>query len=906
MHSHLDIQINGQSLVLPDDFSLSVSEQNPMFNDVSFFSYPANIPTKGNMAVLKNIAHRDSNMRAMDLEHADARIFADGLPLNHGQVITQDGSEIKDTFEFNIDAQQQSFSELIGNLDCRDVRVKDRLLIGKQIGRINGSYSITARDYVQCYRKDDGVLLAEGVVGESQVRPYMRGNIESRQEFTDTGSILIEAPQALGFSVPMNINVSQTYPFPYCNARVSYEHPDIESENNASSVTGSSSSTGSRRSIVKGNNSNPADPHDFGKYWVLDADRQQSGVCFYVLYFLDCLFAHLGVAFDKDKLMEVEDMKRLCFFTTKCSYDLEETDEHLITIDQINQWLTDHNCGGQMTLIAKAKDREIKPNESDGQFYLSENYETEDYMVSTSSGGVTHNFYVTNYYHRQLYGSYAVNAYVNEMYANSGNFPNASVSSVISSLENSFGIRFLYDPEKRLVTACLLRDIYKRRGVLDFKGKVLSMTPINEKITGIRMIYSTESESKEQRNNVRNGIKDYNTEFDYIEYPEDRTILDLSYGEIAKRVSATNMNVYVDLTTGNSYRVKIDSAAEDSLSLRPVLFQVAQFKGIDVGDCSERHKDYVKEFTSDFAPLALNVINAQDYTNDTSGDVSPVLAPLLDVDMEHEYLEKKIQQVISQKPEIQYLYHGGPSRPKKPWPDGIELMLLQSLSIAESYDPTQTDSGNSPLQDIDWGLTVGIMRGAGSDSELIEYDRGYDGFDNSRWKDTIAIYELTSDTMDLKGAIFDYNGTDEGDGGGERFSLQIRSWAQFVYYIDDNDKLHINKDVSLAGQAVEGVSDKTWLIPCDDDERDQQGHVINKIRSRGLFDTFMREHAKFLLGRKKYKVRVLAAIAQLLDIRNHWTDFYVLDGKIGLIDKVNYEIQKSQGVREAELEFYSY
>ena len=143
MHSHLDIQINEQSLVLPDDFSLSVSEQNPMFNDVSFFSNPASIPTKGNMAVLKNIAHRDSNMRAMDLEHADARIFADGLPLNHGQVITQDGSEIKDTFEFNIDAQQQSFSELIGDLECQDVAVKDDLLIGQQIGRIEGSYNCT-------------------------------------------------------------------------------------------------------------------------------------------------------------------------------------------------------------------------------------------------------------------------------------------------------------------------------------------------------------------------------------------------------------------------------------------------------------------------------------------------------------------------------------------------------------------------------------------------------------------------------------------------------------------------------------------------------------------------------------------------------------------------------------------
>ena len=127
MHSHLDIKVNGKSLVIPDDSSLSVEEKNPMFNDVTFFSYPMQIPVEGNREVLKNIAHRDSDMRAMDLEHADARIFADGLPLNHGQVITQDGSEIKDTFEFNIDAQQQSFSDLIGDLECRDVRVKDDL-----------------------------------------------------------------------------------------------------------------------------------------------------------------------------------------------------------------------------------------------------------------------------------------------------------------------------------------------------------------------------------------------------------------------------------------------------------------------------------------------------------------------------------------------------------------------------------------------------------------------------------------------------------------------------------------------------------------------------------------------------------------------------------------------------------
>lgn len=909
MHSHLDIQINGQSLVLPDDFSLSVSEQNPMFNDVSFFSYPANIPTKGNMAVLKNIAHRDSDMRAMDLEHADARITADGLPLNSGQVITQDGSEIKDTFEFNIDAQQQSFSELIGNLDCQDVAVKDRLLIGQQIGRIQGYYSITARDYVRCFNSDTGALLAEGIVGQQHLSPYI-DNTTGLQENTDSGEIHIEAPQALGFSMPLNINKSQPYPFPYCNARVCYAHPaeDTDSQSGKSWVntdSRSSSRSGGRSTItVKGNDSNPSDPHDFGKYWLLDADRQQSGVCFYVLYFLDCLFAQLGVTFNKDKLLEVEDMKRLCFFTTKCSYDIEETDEDLLTINQINQWLTDHHCGGQMTIIAKSKDREIKPNENDGQFNISENYDTKEFYASGRTGKIPN----TSYYYRQFVGLSTVNAHVCNMYANSGNFPNASVSSVISSLENSFGIRFLYDPEKRLVTACFLRDIYKKRDVLDFKGKVLSIVPINEKITGVRMAFSVESESKEQRNNIRNGVKDYDTEYDYIEYPENRTIIGMNYGNIARpeNVSATNMNVYVDLATGNSYRVKIDSAAEDSMSLRPVLFQVAQFKGIEAGDCSERHRDYVKEFISDFQPLSLNVVNAQDYTNDTNGSVSPILAPLLDVDMEREYQEKKILQIISQNVIGKQLNHGGRSSAKYPWPDGIEAVLSQSLSIAESYDPTQTDSGNSPLQDIDWGLTIGIMRGAGSDSELIEYDRGYDGFDNSRWKDTVGIYELTSDTMDLKGAIFDYNGSDEGDGGGERFSLQIRAFAPFVFYKDGNGKLHISKDLSLEGKPIEEGSETVWQIPCDNDERNQQGQIINKIRSRGLFDTFMREHAKFLLGRKKYKVRVMATIAQLLDIRNHWTDFYVLDGKVGLIDKVNYEILKAGGVREAELEFYAY
>jgi len=143
MHSHLDIEIQTspeegyKPLVLEDDASVSGEEQNPVFNDVTFFSYPMSISTRQNMAVLKNVGHRDSNMRGMDFERVKARIIADGLPLNTGQIITQEDSDLGERFEFNIDAQQQSFDELIGDLECRDVDISDKhIVIGEKLGRM--------------------------------------------------------------------------------------------------------------------------------------------------------------------------------------------------------------------------------------------------------------------------------------------------------------------------------------------------------------------------------------------------------------------------------------------------------------------------------------------------------------------------------------------------------------------------------------------------------------------------------------------------------------------------------------------------------------------------------------------------------------------------------------------------
>ena len=160
------------------------------------------------------------------------------------------------------------------------------------------------------------------------------------------------------------------------------------------------------------------------------------------------------------------------------------------------------------------------------------------------------------------------------------------------------------------------------------------------------------------------------------------------------------------------------------------------------------------------------------------------------------------------------------------------------------------------------------MRGGGNDARLEIFDTNYDGFGNDKWRQTVGTYAFSSDSVTPKGEMFDYNGQDPGLGG-IHFSLLIRAWVWPEW-----------SDAPIV------VSDA-------------------EIKDRGLYDTFLREHAYFLLHRKKYKIVVQTTIAQLLDIRNHWTDRYSIDGKVGWINAIKYNIEKATGVGEAELEFFA-
>ena len=915
MKSHIDIINGGKSLALKPDTSVTFNDSNPYFNDIETFSLPCEIPFRNNRHLLKNFDDINSDIRTMAFERKDVDVYINGLPVSRLYINVQEDSEVKDALSVNFDSKLGSLDSMIQDLDCQDIPVKDKIQIGEKIGNveISGLVNVKAaaytrlgetpapdtRDYGfygsfepqalgfsypgECYTEVDGYT-AQPADGVSE-RVYA-DNHTVKVPKVKTSFINVSEPYGSTVNSPYKDKNGATIGWPFCNARVCYTHYNVKKNDDGTEET--------TDEVVQAKNGMYS-CEDYGPYWVLGADRPQSGICFYVLYFLDCLFDYLGLEFDNTELTAIEDFKHLAFFTTKCCYDVEDDGGYAFDtrgmgggsspdamFREVQKWLDSRGCGGKFDFGCD-KEGELEKYENDrtsrhpiwevGKLPIEYGHTVGDTPVNCITTQVYFNYYGSDHE-----AQWRVKAKVLKMYANSMNFPDASVKSVLDSLQNSFGIRFMYNEQKKTVKAVLYRNMFRStKAPLHLMGKVLEMVPVTEKITGVRVCYSAEEDKKEQQDYVRKGVRDYDTDYNYNDYKPDMIVLDKRYQEFFKSLSLTDMHVYVDLVTGNAYRVKINSEATSIDTMAPVMFEVGQFKGIEEGDCSDENEDYVKKYVSDFTPVAFSDVNYFRETNNPES-AQPVLAAFIDKDMEHEFVEQRIQSACS-------------STYSSVW-------MLEKLSLVESYDPTQTDDGNSPLQDIDWGMSIAMMRGGGTDMKIVDYDFDYDNMGNSRWKTVAGMYALSSDTMDHFGNEFDYNGEEPGDGGGERFSLKVRAYKPFRYYYDDEDVLHISTD-------PKEWDDPKWLMPCVDDEHNQQGQITRRIRSRGTADTFLLELIHFLLNRKPYKVRALVSIAQLIDIKNHWGDRYEINGKIGWINKLNYTVDVEKGLGTVEIEFFA-
>nr|DAH36554.1 MAG TPA: hypothetical protein [Caudoviricetes sp.] len=941
MNSKLSLLADGNPLAIKEDTSISIELKNPLFNDTEMFSLPIELPIEGNRHVLKNVDDVSSDIRPVSYEHTHMQIIAEGVPLASGASIIQEDEQLEDSLALNVDASTQSFADLISDLKCNEVPIpskyKDQLLIGEKIDDV--SVSVNYKTEVEIKYQGKKGNKKYGSVGddyttESTFSPQALG-FSYPAQCKETGNlheaVLLKTytyPNGNSVKIPdvqtSYINVSDAYPQKlFCNARVCYAHHDLNDDGTTSDKIVQYST---QRKGEDPNNKNREQEmyEDRGPIWVLDANRPQSGICFYMLFFLDCLFEYLGVQFDKSALENIGDMKRLCFFTTKCAYDTKplyarsyytKEDEAVKAglkqegdvkegffqkqahsekdvknlFEDVNKWLDSRGCGGTLKLdnpkdknVQEVKYRKVtykiveKPH--NGPFYNGGVFkDTEVVTVVDDWETVTvGKDNVASITCKSTIKSAQMSASIFRMYANEKNFPDESVSDVIDSLEQQFGIKFHYDYEQKKVTAYLIRDVFRKQNPTprDFHAQVLKMLPITEKITGVRAGYAAESEAKEQRDNVKNQVKDFNTDYDYIEYPKNSTVTSLTYKDIIHKVYNGQMNVFVDLQTGNKYRVKIDKNFTDASNMEPRLFEVAAMKGVEIGDCSTLNEDFIQEFKSSFVPVGMVDANyrmalssstgstcasdnpkqpnevGKQYDGYEFGEVNSSyaktqMAALVDEDMEHEFVKQYVKNTMSSMV--------------------ADFYVTEELSLRESYDPSSTDDGNSPLQSYDWGLSIAIMRGGGVDSTHESYEYNYDGFGNSKWRTKAGDYALTTDSIDPYGNEYDYNGVDNE----ERFSLKPRAWVQPEW-----------ADAPL---------------------------VVNtpSVKNRGYVDVFLVDYIYFLLHRKKYYVKCLASVAHIADIQNHWKEWWNIDGKKCLIDKVNTTVSAKEGMGEVELEVFA-
>lgn len=872
MNSHLAIKINGKYVPLKPDTSIDVEDTNPYFNDVQeTFSYSFAVPIKNAMQVIGDVATIEGDARLTDIENLPMEIEVDGISFRNGKVSVETDQELREEVNISLVSAVKSLNEYFEGLKCRDVDVphdyKNR--VGITLGNFNIKYSANVNLWIAVAQQavQQGWKTYEYCLDAKTIHE----DIQLEQKLPTLGFTRPDNPAGNGDEgkepsiIDKYTNVVTPYPDAnFCSARVCYDHYKKKDNGESSDEL----DTEYEDSPLK----------RYNPYLVLDAERQGSGICFYVLYFLDLAFALLkedGVVYDNSELKKVDDLCRLAFFTTACKYDLlkDSSSSHFHMVDtfkgwgnnfdleQANLFLRLRNMHGSLSLEKSVKNNGYI-NIDNGFKFAGSSYKIDDTITFKDKlDGTLVNGLVRGLRREVTYMEGSVESDVMYMYANSMNLPNDTIQSVIDSLWASFGIRFFLDQENRTVKPRFIRDVLNdSNDPVKMYGTVYEAVKLNEKITGVRMKYSAESDSKEQRENIRNGSTDYDTIYDYIDY---QNIVVTDYAHLLANIHDSNMNLYVDRTTGNLYRIKIDKDAETRDEYKPQAFRVGQYKGVEIGDCSDENSDYIEELTSSFVPMVFNDVNGRDerlsvYADSTFNNISlnpdknQLLAAYVSEDMWCEDVERIIAYPLGNS----YL----------------DFSLKAKAKTVESYDPSNSDNGESPLQSIDWGLAVSVMRGGGSNARISYYDQDYDGFGNEKWATVAGDYMMDSDVVDCWGNVYDYNGQNPGLGGGERFSLSIRNYIEAPYDIP-----------------AQGI--KKGDVLCD-----------KKVANRGLFDTFMAPYAYFLLNRKLVRLKYRGQIAELQHIQ--WDRRYTFGEYTGWINKINTHITVEGGIEETIIELF--
>lgn len=452
------LKINGEWIALPEDFSLSLEQNNPLFNDQGTFSFPFEVPLEPNRHVFQNLADPFGHIDLKAVNGLDAELWFGDIMLYKGKTETDQEVEISDSVPITFVSGNSDFTSRIDGMNARDVPLDREIKLG---------------------------YVVEKAVSKNK---------------TVQGKISVDLPDY----VMMNFteyNVDEPYPQKtFCNVRVCAQGLNKKGEEDG--------------------------------YAELDAKRPFSGVCFYVAYFINCLLKHFKIKIKENQLLDVEDFKRLAFFTTSC--DVERKGESfLVPLSEIKE---DDFCGKNFGL---------------------EIYRTYWHGLL---GEVT------------LY-SKDFDYFARNVFATSKNFPDVSVEEIISDMRNAFGIRFVYDDQSNSIRIVFLRNIFRDIGVITHSTEILSYRITKNRDKTIVYGYG-------QENDIAFNYSDYSNVKEYDNFIEI----------LKDEIQTNSKECRIDKKTGNAYRIKVNAETGGD----PALFEVGGFNQFIIGNETGDDKEEVK------------------------------------------------------------------------------------------------------------------------------------------------------------------------------------------------------------------------------------------------------------------------------------------------------------------------
>lgn len=423
--------------------------------------------------------------------------------------------------------------------------------------------------------------------------------------------------------------------------------------------------------------------------------------------------------------------------------------------------------------------------------------------------------------------------YYYSLYATSEALPDIDMSTFIESFKNAFGMRIISDNRLQKNRVVLLRSIFRSNEVIDLNVKhTYSVRKEHVSFDGLRLKYSTDDGEEF-------SYDDYSFVKDYDNY---ESILNEWTGWNETKKEEDNV-LKISKDTGNFFRTRVDKSSFD----KAALFEVAQFLPYKVEGFGEDKGD-IEDLTISFTPVITTTTANCDREFQRG---IPDRAFYVNVDVS--YIKNRVS---------------------------IEGTYNKSTKVS-AFSPGSINSVKE-VTGYDCGFMIGILRttpeGGLSDS-YTEVRQNADGFGNSEWVRTSSVNEVTSDSVSLSGAVYDYNGSDEGIGTDLDQLITLKLWTgkQNLKPMETVDK--------STGEVTLGYNN----------------NPTGPLPNRGLATQFLSEYFHFMQNRKPIEIVCQMEIAELANL--HFDKYYRINGYRCLIDKASFNVS-SNGISEVTLNVF--